>query len=212
MNWKLIKKGIKEVPVKGTYSNWKAELAEEGHHQCVYCSISDSRFGGQRNFHVEHFRPKSLFPDLENIFSNLFYSCPICNVFKGNDWYETDDLSTIHYPNPSQRDYSDLFELDKLTAEINGKYTASKYLVYKLALNRVQLILDRRLCLFMKQVESIQYILGEQAKSLVNVPNTGDEEVKKYLYSIIECLTRINTIYKNIMEVSPYSKDDTKRP
>ena len=55
-----------QQPTKGKYSDWKEILAEEGFNQCVYCAIPDACFGGIRNFHVEHYRPKSKFKKLEN--------------------------------------------------------------------------------------------------------------------------------------------------
>src|SRR5688500_18636223 len=99
-------------PESGTYQDWKALLADEGAHQCVYCAITEASFGGIRNFHVEHFRPKSLFQDLVNAFKNLFYACAICNVFKGDDWKEPcGEQHHMGYLDPSVVDYSDILDV-----------------------------------------------------------------------------------------------------
>ena len=66
MNWKRVPKEKSNQPAKGTYSDWKVDLSKEGFHQCVYCTITEHSFGGIRNFHVEHFKPKSVFPELLN--------------------------------------------------------------------------------------------------------------------------------------------------
>src|SRR5690606_2049579 len=113
-----------ELPKHGSkYSDWKPELAREGFHQCVYCTISDASFGGIRNFHVEHYKPKGLaqFAHLENDFSNLFYACAICNTFKSDDWTDpVDDYSVGCYPDPSKKSYAELFNVDYSSAVVDG--------------------------------------------------------------------------------------------
>ena len=63
--------------------------------QCVYCGrrISLDRL---REFHIEHFRPRSKYPELELDYPNLFLSCgpehehgsrPTCGNHKA-DWFE----------------------------------------------------------------------------------------------------------------------------
>jgi 5-methylcytosine-specific restriction endonuclease McrA len=103
MNWRRIPKEKTVQPKKGRYSDWKEILAEEGFNQCVYCAIPDACFGGIRNFHVEHYRPKSKFEKLENDIKNLFYACAICNTFKGDDWpgEPEKDFFAPCYPDPS---------------------------------------------------------------------------------------------------------------
>ena len=59
MEWFKIFKENSVQPKTGKYSDWKEIIADECKHQCVYCALSESRFGGIRNFHVEHYRPKS---------------------------------------------------------------------------------------------------------------------------------------------------------
>ena len=88
MKWFRIPKENSKQPKSGKYSDWKARIAEECKHQCVYCAISESRFGGIRNFTIEHYRPKKRpeFSHLVNDIKNLYLACPICNTFKGNDW------------------------------------------------------------------------------------------------------------------------------
>jgi hypothetical protein len=72
MRWRRIPKEKYQAPQKGTYSDWKPQLAKEGFQQCVYCAVGEPAFGGFRNFHVEHYRPKKKFAQLENDYANLF--------------------------------------------------------------------------------------------------------------------------------------------
>ena len=64
--------------------------------QCVYCGrkVSLARL---REYHIEHFRPRSRYPELELDYSNLFLSCgpdsePETRQTCGNhnDWFEED--------------------------------------------------------------------------------------------------------------------------
>jgi hypothetical protein len=146
MNWKLVIKDRKNQPASGEYSDWKEQVAEECYHQCVYCAIPEGPWGGIDHYHIDHYRPKSKkeFEHLKDDICNLFYACPVCNRFKHDDWPgEPVDLNRICYPDPSQVDYSVLFELSDLYT-LSSPYVAGVYLIERLYLNRPQLIYERR--------------------------------------------------------------------
>lgn len=145
MNWKMPRRP-RTPPKTGRYSEWKQEIAADCHNQCIYCCIPDSRYGGIDNFHVEHYRPKSLFGDLENSIGNLYLACAICNRFKSDDWPNEPlpDHSAASYPDPHTCDYSTLFSVESGSFSIAGLYVASRYLVERLYLNRPQLLRERR--------------------------------------------------------------------
>jgi hypothetical protein len=42
--------------------------------------------GGQESFEVEHFRPRNKFPQLDCVYSNLYYACRKCNAHKSDTW------------------------------------------------------------------------------------------------------------------------------
>lgn len=56
--------------------------------RCAHCLVPESHFGPPSNFHIDHFRPKSLpqFAHLVNDYNNLYYVCADCNRFKSNTW------------------------------------------------------------------------------------------------------------------------------
>ena len=144
MNWKKIDSASR-IQNKGIYNDWKQQISDDCFNQCVYCSIHENPWGGIDHYHIDHFKPKSKFPDLTNIITNLYYSCPICNRFKSDDWpCEPNDLNVPCYPNPCEYNYTDLYELDSETFNLVGKHVASKYLINRLFLNRAQLIYERR--------------------------------------------------------------------
>lgn len=148
MKWFRIPKESSLKPKTGSqYRDWKEDLSIEGKNQCVYCAINTNSYGGIRNFHVEHYRPKAKdkFPELENEFTNLFFACSICNCFKGDDWPNepSNKLDNNAFPDPSKIDYSDFLFYDTQLL-VDSKYITGRYLVQKLFLNRPQLILERK--------------------------------------------------------------------
>lgn len=207
MNWKLICKNQNNQPTTGTYSDWKEQIAEECFYQCVYCSIHEAQFGGIDHYHIDHFRPKSKFPESIEDILNLFYTCPVCNRFKSDDWPGEPDLNTTTYIDPSKINYSELFYL-KTDFEIVGNYTASKYIILRLYLNRSQLIFERR--------ESSKRIQEIKLRESINVliEQIGELDTKYAL----ETLKNITAIYNNLLtleqkkrEIRPYQLLDIRR-
>ena len=213
MKWKRISKKNTSQPTRGVYSDWKHILAEEGFHQCVYCALHDATFG-ERNFHVEHYKPKShpKFKQLENDIRNLFYACPVCNVFKGDSWPRApkSDHSVEAFPNPSECDYNSLFKISLRTKEVTGKFVASKYLVTRLHLNRAQLIIERRIFYadeVKMQLVKISLLLFSQLRERAD---QGDERASKYcerLYKVLCELEDLNTGYRR---TSTYTCDELR--
>lgn len=209
MNWRLVIKDPKKQPVMGTYSDWKEQIAEECYFQCVYCSIHEAQFGGANNYHIDHFRPKSLpqFKSLENNILNLFYACPICNRFKSNDWPAEPNLDVVSYPDPSQTDYSVLFRMNK-NFEIEGNYTASKYLVWRLFLNRAQLILERREEI---KVSNATALMKDLSTLIDQVGEIDSKEAFEALKEIDSIKTNIQELSERRRKIRPYELKDIRK-
>src|SRR5882724_214037 len=173
MKWIRIPKENAQKPSAGTYKDWKPIIAKEGGYQCVYCAIGEASFGGTRNFHVEHYKPRSIYRELENEISNLFYACPVCNTFKGDSFpaEPVEDHSVGCYPNPSTTDYNELFDIDLSLGIVGGKYTASRYLVVRLHLNRPQLVLERRIVHTYARVKNARTYLRELLNRVILTEN-----------------------------------------
>ena len=69
----------------GTYQRYKPFLKKEFSSQCVYCRLPDG-LKGYDSFGVDHYLPKSEFPELATVYSNLFYACNVCNRRKSDFW------------------------------------------------------------------------------------------------------------------------------
>jgi len=208
MKWRRIPKEQTAVPNNGTHKNWKGVLAVEGFHQCVYCSISEATFGGSRNFHVEHFRPKSRFAHLENDFRNLFYACAICNTFKGNDWHEPGGDPTTHcYLDPSAVDYATVFGVNNADYLVTSGSVAGRYMLERLYLNRPQLLLERRLQFARSELERIDQEV-RQFRTQVDLANP--DELRAYI-AVVEWYQDAMKFLIQAIEAVPYAEADIRR-
>ena len=195
MQWKKIDKTLR-VQKAGVYSDWKQQISDDCYNQCVYCSIHENPWGGIDHYHIEHFRPQSKFEDQTNIITNLYLACPVCNRFKSDDWpNEPTDLNILCYPDPSDYDYSELFQFDPQTHTLIGRYTSSKYLINRLYLNRPQLVYERR-----------EHFLKLKAEALINdakklIESCDDIALVKQAFDLIANITQHLHTRANI---SPY--------
>lgn len=79
------------------YSDYKPHLRMEFRGTCIYCRMRDSP-ARERLFAVEHYLPKSRYPERETDWSNLFYACSTCNGHKSN--FVREPGSPKYFPNP----------------------------------------------------------------------------------------------------------------
>lgn len=196
MHWKLINKQKDSQPSSGKYSDWKEQIAKECFYQCVYCSIHEAQFGGIDHYHIDHFKPKSKFPEDEDNILNLFYACPICNRFKSDDWPGEPELNALSYINPSVFDYTDLFEINE-NFIIIGKYIAANYIILRLYLNRAQLIMERR----ESAARAKEIRLRESINSLIVTTGKFDSQCA------INALIEITSIYNNLLELEQKKRE-----
>lgn len=216
MIWRRVEKELGSKPNKGDkYSDWKEFLAEEGFFQCVYCAINENNFGGMRNFHVEHYRPKSIerFKKLENDLTNLFYACSICNCFKGSHWEEEpdEDFNNFAFPDPSKVDYSTLFEIDFEKGIISPKTNTSTFLIHRLFLNRPQLILERQNFNLSRELGSILKETEKKENRLFELASEGDKQALELIRKSKQIIQNILQLLNVESSIRPYSESDIKR-
>ena len=204
MQWPKLVGKSRNQPVKGQWHQWKQNIADHCGGQCIYCAISEARFGGIRNFHVEHFRPKIRFSTLENDIHNLYLACAICNVLKSDDWPREPgtDHSAAAYPDPAVADYNLLFTVSHVTHELDSATVAGKYVIERILLNRAQLILERRLVSILTLLTEFETWVDKQ------LPYMTASEMK----ATINILRKISSIKTGALIARPYQNIDTKRP
>jgi hypothetical protein len=203
MNWRKVNRDIRVQNI-GKYSEWKEQISTDCHNQCVYCAISEMIWGGLDHYHIDHFRPKSKFKHLEHDVTNLYLACPVCNRFKSDDWKEEpSSLDLICYPDPSDHDYTELFELDKTKYTLEGKYISSKYLLNRLYLNRPQLIHERR----ESNLNEMLQKLTIEIRSMLN--HCENDDLKN---RITNKLLDIQSFLLTRSKVRPYKLSEIKKP
>jgi hypothetical protein len=205
MTWKQIDQKTRSQPAAGKYNDWKEQIAEDCHFQCVYCAIPESSFGGIDHYHIDHFRPKSrpAFFHLQNSIQNLFYACPICNRFKSNDWPGEPDPQQPTYQDPGEIDFSSLFNVDPETLTISGKNVSANYMVLRLYLNRPQLVYERREAALRAKEKSVI----AEIKALLKAVGPEPELFEKALELIDKCREHLH----KKETVRPYTLNETKK-
>ena len=213
MRWAKIRNSERTQPSSGMYRDWKPQVARSCSLQCVYCAISESRFGGIRNFHVEHYRPKSRheFAHLENVITNLYYACSICNGFKGPDWpaEPKPDYSNPSYPDPAETDYNELFNVNTPSFELTSRYPAGTYVIERVFLNRPQLLSERRLSEFLAWAQQVP----EDVMALFDrlTASAASSERDLLLRDLCDLLAELSGNYHSLMTARPYKPEDIKR-
>lgn len=140
------------------YRTYKPHVQSEFGRKCIYCLMPDS-LKGEDNFGVEHYKPKSIFPELERVWGNLFYACNPCNRRKGNYWPE---ISKKFVPNPCDHVMFSHMKFDG--ADVIGKSEAGRFTIELLDLNDKDIIEYREnviglieMCL--KELENIEGLI-----------------------------------------------------
>ena len=139
-------------PLRAHHSSWndlapadrrriRQALADDFQFLCGYCECPcrepANRSAANDEGTIDHFRPRSLFPELWLEWLNLVYACDRCNQIKGARWPGNGDQSVNdgladedsrylppnEYVNPSaiqdQREAREYFDYDTETGEIN---------------------------------------------------------------------------------------------
>jgi hypothetical protein len=127
------------------YQAYKRYLRLDFVYRCAYCTIHEYFCNGIYGFHVDHFRPKSQFPQLECVYENLYYACAECNVSKGQEWpSEVEAAQGLRYVDPCTE------ELYKVHLRVNDDGSlvpltrAGEYTLNMVRLDRERLAFQRK--------------------------------------------------------------------
>lgn len=208
MNWFVVPL-LRPKPKVGKYPDWKAAIAKNCRHQCVYCTISEGEYGGIDNFHVEHFRPKSVFKKLENDIDNLFVACAVCNRFKSDEWPGEPHKkgATATFLSPAKTDYHQHMEMAGGGYFLKGKSVAGTYMVEQMYLNRSQLLISRRYRTVLAKLSAATSFFSAEIAKLEATGRDGKaliQEMGKVVLSITALQTRI-------AQARPYEAGATQR-
>lgn len=156
----VLRKGIparSAVAAQANYRAYKEDLRRDFSSRCGYCDALDEFFGGIRGYQIDHFAPKSLFPEWLLEYRNLVYSCPFCNRAKSNKWVGK-DRSTPNdglngFVDPCDPDLDNHIERDS-HGRIRAKTSLGRYMITNLNLTLIR-------HQFVWQTQKLDELLGE---------------------------------------------------
>jgi uncharacterized protein (TIGR02646 family) len=99
---------------------------------CCYCEGNSELTG---YLEIEHYKPKSLFPELSFDWDNLHYSCSRCNKNKGNKWDENAPILDPVRDFPEQHLY-----FKEVILDCNKEDERTSNTINHLKLNRIELL------------------------------------------------------------------------
>jgi len=97
------------VPTDDKWGDFRDDIVESFRGLCAYCEVT-------ARGEVDHFRPKSKFPELVYAWSNLVFACHDCNMLKRNKWPGRGYVDPCAKTQPARPEI--FFNFDLLTGEI----------------------------------------------------------------------------------------------
>jgi uncharacterized protein (TIGR02646 family) len=111
----------------------QSALTESSSGKCAFCECIPSEGG---NIEIEHFKPKSIYPDLTFDWTNLLPSCRKCNGSKSNH-----DTATEPIVNPYDTDPADIFYYEDISikAKTNAHFETANRTIEVCGLENIRL-------------------------------------------------------------------------
>lgn len=126
-----------DVPPQTRYPLYRDDIRQDFANACGYCGDDDER-ADRITFHIDHFAPKKLFPELAVVYANLVYSCRFCNVSKSDHWVGTDSAipndGSKGFVDPCSDEFNDHLERDP-HGRIIAKTHLGQYMIKRLNLS-----------------------------------------------------------------------------
>lgn len=127
------------------YQRFRSFLREDFEKTCHWCVLEELWTAGEESAEVDHFRPKHLFPDLAEEYTNLYYACHRCNHRKGAHWPDGDlQARGVGYVDLCADDYETHYRM-RLDGSLETLSDSAQWTVQTIRLNSPHLVQVRRL-------------------------------------------------------------------
>jgi hypothetical protein len=150
------------------YTQYRGRLRRDFQHRCATCLTHEFFLGGEAGFQIDHYRPirgVHARPDLESVYTNLYWACTECNQNKADIWPDDGDYALGNrFIDPCQEwgdhdlhwQFRPDGSLEALTPE--GRYTERHLMLWR------DFLVDRRRQTFEDQelVAAIRNTLGRK--------------------------------------------------
>ena len=163
------------------YRDYRGHLRYEFRFRCCYCGTHEDELLMEHAFEIDHFRPKAVFPDQTNDYSNLYFACRECNLRKRHTWpTESDEVLGLRFVDPCRESmlgkHARMAEDGTLIAETSvGRFT-----IEHLQLNRRSLVRLRKRRLEFKESHYVEMSRIMQSLKEINLvladPDFPDEQ------------------------------------
>lgn len=187
-----LRKHKKKVESQYNHPQIRQRLKDMFSSKCAYC---ESRIDHVAYSHIEHFRPKSIFPERCFSWDNLILACPRCNREKSDRFPTEEQNGPLVNPTQEEPDAFFLFEYDDQTGTANvvanENYARASVTVETIGLNRPELV--KRRSLFVRNLVFIACKASEgdpQAMELLRLSTAGESEYAAFARGIIRRLER----------------------
>jgi uncharacterized protein (TIGR02646 family) len=169
-----------DVVFRSIWGRHKEVIAKMSHRKCVYC---EAPINAPRAAHVEHFKPKSLFPSLAYEWTNYFLGCSGCNGAKNDKWPKRGGYLRPDHGDPSRHF---VFAEDG-TVKAASPGSAADRMLDDFDLKRIWLSDERK-----QNIEKMIKLLNEA----VRLFNAGhDPEAKRLARTVLEGIETPETAY-----------------
>lgn len=130
------------------YQGYLQYVRTEFRFRCAYCSTHEHQLRLKGAFHLDHFRPASLFPQLKASYRNLYYACVDCNLAKRNCWpSDTEEALDYTFIDPCVESltgrHAKLVTAKDGRGRLLPKTRPGMYTIQRIRLNRY-LLVDKR--------------------------------------------------------------------
>lgn len=161
------------------YHHYYEEIKSDCLERCVYCDGLLSEHGYE-GFHLDHFRPSSLFPGLSTDPNNLVLACSKCNIFKSKVWHSKiyfhvcashDGISG--FIDPFQDPLGQYFLVDA-TGSLVPQSAVADFMINLLHLNRASRLLIRRQRRILHRIRTLNLIVDQKLDALDKYMESDD--------------------------------------
>ena len=163
---------VGQIPSDAYWRDFHDDLERVFYGLCAYC---EEICKGE----VDHFRPKSRFPELVYDWSNWLFACHDCNQAKGGKWPVegyVDPCAHSESAHPEQ-----YFDFDVLTAEMLPQKGLSKWRLSRAQKTIIDLRLNGRHHL--KKRPALLLVLSGRLNSDPNAETSGMRNLRRHLTS-----------------------------
>lgn len=121
----------------------RREIEAQFNHCCAYCHTAERLVAA--TFEVEHIVPLAV--GGETVLTNLCFSCPMCNRYKGVQQTAVDPQTnaTVQLFHPQQDEWDKHFAWNEDSSELIGLTETGRATIDALKINRSQLVRVRKM-------------------------------------------------------------------